>query len=411
MEQISTPSSVGSTTSQYLNHNLINNNHHNNNLNYNFTHDYKVPQHYHTQYNQSNTSSYTQPQQTQPLPSIFATQTPQQQSQDSSVLFTNTFPYSGSNNNNQVLDYSQHYNPYIQQQPQQQTYSTSSYPLTHYNYHNQTNNSSDQRYPLSPASISEKSSSVSSVSSTASSHYNYTHPSLYLQPPGYQHQPQAPPSTTNIDYSSLVSYTISPSLKRKRRKRKDNTTSTTKPLLPSITNPGSNLNDISESFPCTLCDKVFQKPYNLKSHMKTHSSDKPFPCSYCSKTFARSHDKKRHEVLHQGIKNFKCEGYLQDGITKWGCGKKFARSDALSRHFRTETGWLCIRPLMDEAKRLEVANNNNNNGVIPVNSNTTGGNESGTNFNTLPNSIDFKSLGNDEFFDNSKLIRKLIHSK
>ena len=25
----------------------------------------------------------------------------------------------------------------------------------------------------------------------------------------------------------------------------------------------------------------------------------------------------------------------------------------LSRHFRTETGWLCIRPLMEEAKRLE----------------------------------------------------------
>ena len=33
--------------------------------------------------------------------------------------------------------------------------------------------------------------------------------------------------------------------------------------------------------------------------------------------------------------------------------ENFARSDALSRHFRTETGWLCIRPLMEEAKRLE----------------------------------------------------------
>ena len=46
---------------------------------------------------------------------------------------------------------------------------------------------------------------------------------------------------------------------------------------------------------------------------------------------------KRHELLHQGIKNFKCEGYLQDG-TRWGCGKLFARADALRRHFQTEAG-------------------------------------------------------------------------
>lgn len=137
-----------------------------------------------------------------------------------------------------------------------------------------------------------------------------------------------------IDYSSLVSYTNSPSLKRRRRARQ-------------------KISDPDQTYPCTECGKVFQKPYNLKSHMKTHSNEKPFKCGKCDKTFARSHDKKRHEILHGGEKNFKCEGYLKDGVTKWGCGKKFARSDALSRHFRTETGWLCIRPLMDEAKRAE----------------------------------------------------------
>lgn len=138
----------------------------------------------------------------------------------------------------------------------------------------------------------------------------------------------------SIDYSSLVGYTISPSLKRRRRSKQRNI-------------------DTNQAFPCNECGKVFQKPYNLKSHMKTHSSEKPFKCSTCSKTFARSHDKKRHELLHAGEKNFKCEGFLKDGTTKWGCSKKFARSDALSRHFRTETGWLCIKPLMDEARDSE----------------------------------------------------------
>ncbi|CAH6720568.1 hypothetical protein CLIB1444_04S03026 [[Candida] jaroonii] len=140
----------------------------------------------------------------------------------------------------------------------------------------------------------------------------------------------------SIDYSSIINYTNSPSLKRKRRSKS-----------------ATNVSEDQTKLPCQVCGKIFAKPYNLKSHMKSHSKEKPFKCSYCPKTFARSHDKKRHELLHNGEKNFKCEGFLKDGKTKWGCGKKFARSDALSRHFRTETGWLCIKPLMDEAKALE----------------------------------------------------------
>ncbi|KAI5954589.1 CRZ2 [Candida jiufengensis] len=404
MEQISIPSSVVSTStsaqSQYPYYNYSN-------LSYNLTQDYKIPtqpQQQQQQYNFQPTGNYfVQPQQSQSLPSIFASHT-HQQVQDSTMLYSNSYNM-GNNNNNQQFEYTQHNNPYLQQQ-QPSSYSSSNYPIlnNNNNYHTQNTGNSDHRYPLSPASISEKSSSVSSVSSTNSSHYNYTQPTTYLQPhQHHHHHPQSPPSTTNIDYSSLVSYTISPSLKRKRRKRKDLTTSHS--TTSSSAASASNLDDISESFPCTLCDKVFQKPYNLKSHMKTHSTDKPFSCSYCTKTFARSHDKKRHEVLHQGIKNFKCEGYLQDGITKWGCGKKFARSDALSRHFRTETGWLCIKPLMDEAKKLEESNN------VGIATQGQNNNETSNGFNMLPNSIDFKSLGNEEFYDNSKFIRKLIHSK
>lgn len=118
--------------------------------------------------------------------------------------------------------------------------------------------------------------------------------------------------------------------------------------------------------------------------MKTHSDEKPFKCSSCHKTFARSHDKKRHELLHGGQKNFKCEGFLKNGVTRWGCGKKFARSDALSRHFRTETGWLCIKPLMDEAKELDQNFSNANN---------------------------YHQNDGKEDYDNSNFIRKLIQSK
>lgn len=155
----------------------------------------------------------------------------------------------------------------------------------------------------------------------------------------------------NIDYSSIISFTNSPSLKRKRRNKLTSNinVNTNTGTVNTRTSDLLSVEEIAK-LTCTVCGKGFAKQYNLKSHMKSHSSVRPFKCSICSKTFARGHDKKRHELLHNGQRNFKCEGVLKDGKTKWGCGKKFARSDALSRHFRTETGWLCIKPLMDEAK-------------------------------------------------------------
>jgi hypothetical protein len=67
----------------------------------------------------------------------------------------------------------------------------------------------------------------------------------------------------------------------------------------------------------------------------------------CGKAFARQHDRKRHEGLHSGEKKFVCRGNLKDN-NHWGCGRRFARADALGRHFRSEAGRVCIRPLLEE---------------------------------------------------------------
>jgi transcription factor CRZ1 len=42
-----------------------------------------------------------------------------------------------------------------------------------------------------------------------------------------------------------------------------------------------------------------------------------------------------------------CKGDLKAG-GPWGCGRRFARADALGRHFRSEAGRICIKPLLDE---------------------------------------------------------------
>lgn len=101
------------------------------------------------------------------------------------------------------------------------------------------------------------------------------------------------------------------------------------------------------TFQCTLCPKRFTRAYNLRSHLRTHTDERPFVCSVCGKAFARQHDRKRHEGLHSGEKKFVCRGNLKDS-NHWGCGRRFARADALGRHFRSEAGRVCIRPLLEE---------------------------------------------------------------
>lgn len=66
-------------------------------------------------------------------------------------------------------------------------------------------------------------------------------------------------------------------------------------------------------FTCSLCRKRFTRAYDLRSHLRTHSDERPFPCTVCGKAFARQLDRKRHEGLHSEDENFVYKGERRRG--------------------------------------------------------------------------------------------------
>ncbi|KAI2791473.1 hypothetical protein POX_c04334 [Penicillium oxalicum] len=79
---------------------------------------------------------------------------------------------------------------------------------------------------------------------------------------------------------------------------------------------------------CPYCATEFTRQHNLKSHLLTHSQEKPFVCQTCQSRFRRLHDLKRHTKLHTGERPHTCPK----------CGRRFARGDALARHNKGQGG-------------------------------------------------------------------------
>ncbi|XP_013780535.1 transcriptional activator cubitus interruptus-like, partial [Limulus polyphemus] len=81
------------------------------------------------------------------------------------------------------------------------------------------------------------------------------------------------------------------------------------------------------------CNKAYSRLENLKTHVRSHTGEKPYMCEFpgCTKTFSNASDRAKHQNrTHSNKKPYACNAL--------GCTKRYTDPSSLRKHFKTIHG-------------------------------------------------------------------------
>ena len=61
-----------------------------------------------------------------------------------------------------------------------------------------------------------------------------------------------------------------------------------------------------QKYKCPFCSKIMAHAGHMKTHILTHTGEKPHTCNECGKAFAQKHNLEHHMMIHTGERPFSC---------------------------------------------------------------------------------------------------------